>query len=117
MPVTRLSAHGFAFNVNPVDRRACKSTEHHFNPTDETHGMMNDTPSHVGNLTPIYDDWNGEATYGTEYAERPTLFWGTNSVVGRSMALYERPDDFGTKPTSESAYNGSMGRMIACCNV
>ena len=48
---------------------------------------------------------------------RPTLSPGPNSVAHRSMVVYEGPDDFGAQPTDDSANNGSMGNMIACCNV
>ena len=111
------SEHGFSFNWKPYDRRDCKSTYSHFNPTAEPHGYMNGSPSHVGDLKPIIDDSTGNASYGTVYANRPTLFWGTNSVARRSMVVYERRDDFGEYDTRPSQYNGSMGREIACCNV
>ena len=78
---------------------------------------MNYYPSHVGDLPPIEDDANGYASYGPIQAMRPSLFPGPNSVANRSMAVYERPDDFGLGPTGWSANNGSMGRPIACCNV
>lgn len=108
--------HGFAFNWKQYDRRDCKSTWTHFNPTGETHGLFNGSPSHVGQLYPIVDDSAGNASYAVS-ATRPTLYSGINSVAKRSMVVYESPDDFGTSPTVTSQYNGSMGREIACCNV
>lgn len=107
------SAHGFAFNERPYDGHDCRSTWTHFNPTHEPHGSFNGSPSHVGQLEPIVDDDAGYATYGWISANRPTIFWGTKSVVGRSMVVYEMPDDFGASHTS----TGSMGREIACCNL
>ena len=111
------SKHGFAFNTKQFDRKDCKSTYSHFNPTSESHGMMNGSPSHVGDLWPIVDNSLGNASYGTVAANRPTLYWGTNSVAKRSMVVYEKSDDFGTGQTYISAWNGSVGREIACCNV
>lgn len=43
--------------------------------------------------------------------------WGTNSIIGRSMVLYEDPDDFGLAGTDYSVLKGSMGCEIACCNI
>ena len=79
---------------------------------------MNLYPSHVGSLTPIKDDKNGDASYATIKAMRPNLFPDEKySVAARSMAVYERPYDLGLKPTKDPTNNGSMGSPIACCNV
>ena len=68
------SAHGFSFNWKPYERRDCESTLTHFNPIQETHGFMNGSPSHAGQLFPVIDDSAGNASYGTVMANRPTLF-------------------------------------------
>ena len=79
---------------------------------------MNLYPSHVGSLTPIKDDKNGDASYATIKAMRPNLFPDEKySIAARSMAVYERPNDFRAKPTRDKYNNGSMGMPIACCNV
>lgn len=110
------SAHGFSINWSRFVGDDCKSTEGHFNPTSEQHGPQDFSPSHVGDLWPIFDDGAGNAWYYT-MASRPTLFWGSNNVSNRSMVIYEEPDDFGFGNNQQSWYDGSMGREIACCNI
>lgn len=110
------SAHGFSINWSRFSGDDCKSTEGHFNPTGEAHGPQDFTPSHVGNLWPIFDNGVGQAWYYT-MAARPTLFWGANNVSNRSMVVHEKMDDFGFGPNDQSRIDGNMGREIACCNI
>ena len=63
----------------------------------------------------ITDDAAGNATYSTA-AQRPT-FYGTNSIRGKSMVIYEDPDDMGMGGNLQSLIDGNVGRRIACCNI
>ena len=111
LPYGKENSHGFSFNTAPFNGRDCSSTDGHFNPFDEPHGEMNMIPSMVGDLTSINDTQKGYANYGTEKANRPSLFvGGMRSVVGRSMAVYGNPDIY---------YTGmpEHGPIIACCNI
>lgn len=110
------SAHGFSINWSRFVGDDCRSTEGHFNPTGEQHGPQDFSPSHVGDLWPIFDDGAGNAWYYT-MAMRPTLFWGSNNVSNRSMVVYENPDDFGFGGNQQSWWDGNVGREIACCNI
>ena len=47
---------------------------------------------------------------------RPTL-WGSQSIIGKAMTIYELYDDFGNGGTTSSEIWGSSGRPIACCNI
>lgn len=39
---------------------------------------------------------------------------GPNSIVGRSLVVHERPDDFGKKDDAGSFTTGNSGNGIAC---
>ena len=42
---------------------------------------------------------------------------GIISIIGRSIAIYSSPDDYGTADTEESLENGSKGIPIGCCTI
>ena len=61
-----------------------------------------------------------------QHANRPS-FYGTYSIFGKTMVVYERPDDFGMDawgaPAPGTPYSwdteeyGSTGQRIACCEI
>ena len=116
LPPPNPSRHGFAIARSYWFGDDCRNAGSHWNPTSETHGAQEASPSHVGDLKPIYDDFLGNASSYSTSASRPT-FYGTQSVLGKAMIVYEGKDDEGLGCTDESYWNGTVGREIACCNI
>ena len=55
------------------------------------HITLNFKGHHVGDLGNIMSDKNGDATIDMEliYADRPTLYCGRDSIIGRAIVIYE----------------------------
>jgi Cu-Zn family superoxide dismutase len=79
----------------------------HFNPNGHQHGSP-DAPEHhagdLGNLT-VGEDGNGSLLIHTPDL---SLTGAPNSVVGRSLVIHEKVDDFVTQPS------GNSGARIGC---
>jgi Cu-Zn family superoxide dismutase len=93
----------FAFHIH--EGRACGSPEGpepftgaggHYNPTNQPH------PLHAGDLPPIFP--NGGYANMTVYTGRFT----PREVIGRTVVLHQRGDDFHSQPAGDS------GPRIAC---
>lgn len=78
----------------------------HFNPTNEIHGAPTDQHHHVGDLGNLEANANGRAFY--EWTDPLIELDGPNSIIGRSVIIHEKPDDFKTQPTGDS------GGRIGC---
>jgi Cu-Zn family superoxide dismutase len=78
----------------------------HFNPEMRKHGAPTEPEHHLGDLGNIDADGSGTARFERVF---PFLtFKGTNSIVGRSVIVHAKPDDFKTQPT------GDAGGRLAC---
>ena len=77
----------------------------HFNPTNTTHGGPEDKERHVGDLGNIEADRSGRAKYNR--LDTRISLQGRNSIIGRSIVIKERADDFKTQP------GGGAGLRIA----
>jgi Cu-Zn family superoxide dismutase len=98
----------------------CDSTGDVFNPFGayRGHAHLDIHNRRVGDLEDCQARWD----LGAEYKVRDALVTlsGPNSVIGRSMVIYEREDDHdqtehpGTK-TREARYREGEGARIACC--
>jgi Cu-Zn family superoxide dismutase len=78
----------------------------HFNPNNKRHGGPDDDERHLGDLGNLDADKNGKAKYD-RLNDRISLT-GRNSIIGRSVVIKERADDFTTQP------GGNAGARIAC---
>lgn len=78
----------------------------HFNPTNSKHGAPTDKDRHVGDLGNLVADAKGHAHY--EWTDTLLELNGTNSIIGRSVIIHEKEDDFVTQPT------GNAGGRIGC---
>ena len=78
----------------------------HFNPHNQRHGGPDDDERHLGDLGNLDADKNGKAKYD-RLNDRISLT-GRNSIIGRSVVIKERADDFTTQP------GGNAGARIAC---
>lgn len=89
----------FGFHIH--EGNACTGedfadTRSHFNPKDLPH------PMHAGDLPPLLS-CEGDA-YMTVLTDRFTV----NEIIGRTVVIHNRPDDFTTQPA------GNAGTKIAC---
>ena len=77
----------------------------HFNPGGQMHGSPESQTHHTGDLGNIEADDNGVAN--VMIVEPLLSFEGPNSIVGRSVIVHEKEDDFTTQPS------GASGSRIA----
>ncbi|MDP4132580.1 MAG: superoxide dismutase family protein [Bacillota bacterium] len=68
----------------------------HYNPKECPH------PYHAGDLPPLFAD-NGYA-----YMSVLTSRFKLNEIIGKTVIIHEKPDDFTTQPS------GNSGKKIAC---
>jgi len=78
----------------------------HFNPHNKPHGGPDDDERHLGDLGNLDADKTGRAKYD-RLDDRISLT-GRNSIIGRSVVIKERADDFTTQP------GGNAGARVAC---
>ncbi|XP_013178892.1 PREDICTED: copper chaperone for superoxide dismutase [Papilio xuthus] len=91
--------------------QGCKSIGEHFNPLSATHGAPNDPvhKRHAGDLGNICADESGRATF--RIVDNVLKVW---DIIGRSVAVTERKDDFGRGSSPESRIDGDSGSPVAC---
>lgn len=76
----------------------------HFNPTKKDHGGPDSANRHVGDLGNIKAGSTGEASY--KRVDKLIALSGPNSVIGRSVIVHAKADDFKTV--------ASAGDRIGC---
>ena len=81
-----------------------KSAGTHFNPTNMPHGATGSANAHLGDLGNIEANDRGEAQINI--TDTKLKLGGAHSIVGRSIVIHEKADDF-SQPT------GSSGEPIA----
>lgn len=98
----------------------CESTGNVFNPFYSPQGDSHEdvTKRRVGDIEQVQARWD----LGAEYKCRDGMLElsGPNSIIGRSMVLYERADDHDLTEHPEiqgreGRYRKGMGARIACC--
>ena len=74
--------------------------------------------SHTGDLIPLVSNSNGHDVwyYNGEGSFKASMY-NSESIIGKTLVIYERPDDFGLEETNNSQEWGSAGREIACCTI
>lgn len=83
----------------------------HFNPANKKHGGPDAEERHVGDLGNIVADEKGHAHY--ERIDKEIKLSGTNNIVGRSVIVHEKADDFKTQPTGDAGSRQACGRIDA----
>jgi len=81
-----------------------KTAGSHFNPYKKKHGSPNHE-HHMGDLGNILADHNKKVD--VEFLDYAIKLRGKNSILGRSVIIHEKADDFVTQPT------GGAGARIA----
>jgi superoxide dismutase, Cu-Zn family len=80
----------------------------HWNPTGEKHGRWMHAPFHHGDIGNLAANKKGKAELTFE-SELWTIDGGKpGDVVGHSVVIHEKQDDFATQPT------GNAGARVAC---
>ncbi|UCF95899.1 MAG: superoxide dismutase family protein [Spirochaetaceae bacterium] len=77
----------------------------HFNPANTTHGGPEDQERHIGDLGNLEADKSGRAKYNR--LDTRIALHGRNSIIGRSVVIKEKVDDYKTQP------GGGAGQRIA----
>lgn len=90
------SFYGFHIHENGDCSDDFAKTGSHYNPLNQPH------PKHAGDMPPLLS-CNGYS-FMTFYAEQLTI----SQVIGKSVIVHEKPDDFTTQPS------GNAGNKIAC---
>ena len=112
---------GYSINERRWNQRDCCSAGKHLQSAGQTHGWNNSPVwmnHHNGNLWPLVSNAAGN-TWQFQYAHRPS-FWsspGNPSIYGKTMVVYEHPDDYGFGGTWDSEEFGSTGPRLACCQI
>ena len=78
----------------------------HFNPRNQIHGGPDSEQHHVGDLGNILVDEQGNAR--VDFSLNTLSLSGDESIIGRSVMVTERQDDFRTQPAGDS------GARLAC---
>ncbi len=79
----------------------------HFNPGGKApHGAPTDDKRHAGDLGNIEARSTGTAKL--DWIDSHISFEGSSSILGRSVIVHEKPDDYKTQPT------GDAGSRVAC---
>jgi Cu-Zn family superoxide dismutase len=80
----------------------------HWNPTGEKHGRWGHAPFHHGDIGNLAANKKGEAEL-TFDSDLWTIDGGKPAdIVGRSVVIHAKQDDFATQPT------GNAGKRVAC---
>ncbi len=79
----------------------------HFNPAGEPHAGPDDAKRHAGDFGNIKADGQGHATY--KRTDKVIKLNGPNSIIGRSVIVHAKPDDFKTQNPP-----GNAGDRIGC---
>ncbi len=82
----------------------------HFNPSGMPHSMPSNQKRHAGDMGNIVADENGNAQL--DYIDPVMKLDDTSSIIGRSVIIHEKEDDFTTQPTGNAGArigNGVIG--------
>ncbi|MDP3428608.1 MAG: superoxide dismutase family protein [Humidesulfovibrio sp.] len=96
-------AHGF----NIHERGDCASPGGHFNPLGKRHGDLSQPDHHAGDLPMVVAGASGQAHFEA-LMNGLSLDDGPLNILGRSIVVHARPDNFTTQPT------GNSGPGVAC---
>lgn len=104
--------HGFHIHELSDLRNGCNSLGSHYNPFNHNHGNLNQLSNHLGDLGNITIDSNGRSN--EEIVVKFLPLTGKYGVVGRSMIIHEKADDYGLCRDPESKKSGNSGKRISC---
>ncbi|KAK2576314.1 hypothetical protein KPH14_005678 [Odynerus spinipes] len=104
--------HGFHVHEKGDLSEGCTSAGAHFNPENVTHGALEDTIRHVGDLGNIQANAEGEAI--VDITDTVISLSGPNNIVGRALVVHSGEDDLGKGNSTLSLTTGNSGDRWAC---
>ena len=85
----------------------------HFNPYNKSHGGLDSTHRHVGDLGNLHANKKGEAKY-FYHDDKIKLRGFKSNIIGRGLIIHADEDDCGKGQNAESLKTGNAGKRIAC---
>jgi len=79
----------------------------HFNPNGQAHGNPAEPHHHFGDMPMLTADASGHAKLHVELTSI-TLQEGAGNIIGKSVIVHQKADDYQTQPT------GNSGARVAC---
>lgn len=76
------------------------------------HGHPHDENRHVGDLGNIVFDET--QTSVLDFKDSKIALYGDHCIIGRSVVLHEKSDDFGRSDHPDSKKTGNAGGRVAC---
>ncbi len=99
--------HGFHLHRSGNDLEGPSGLCAHYNPTEMTHGGLNDPSAHRGDFGNLECDSDGicETSFISRYLTM-------DEVLGRSLVVHEDEDDLGRGDWADSSTTGHSGARI-----
>lgn len=104
--------HGFHIHEYGDLTDGCKSACAHFNPDGMTHGGLDTTVRHFGDLGNITSS-DGVAE-GKLFLDKGRLNTSNYGILGRMIIVHADRDDLGNGGDEESLKTGNAGKRLAC---
>ena len=82
----------------------------HFNPGNSAHGGPDSAIRHAGDLGNVVADKAGHAHY--ERIDRQIKLSGSDSIIGKSVIIHQKRDDFKTQPSGDSGSRQACGLIV-----
>ncbi|XP_031617746.1 copper chaperone for superoxide dismutase [Contarinia nasturtii] len=103
--------HGLHIHECGDISNGCESLGKHYNPRNTRHGSPDNSidQRHAGDLGNIEADNGGRAKF--RFADKLLT---VNEIIGRSIVVTERADDFGLGNAENSLIDGDSGKRLAC---
>lgn len=103
------STHGFHIHENgDCSAPDASSAGEHYNPSGQAHGDPATANRHLGDMPNIKADDQGAAQLTANIGGVSLRTSEPNDIVGRSIVIHEKADDYKTQPS------GNSGKRIAC---
>lgn len=83
----------------------------HYNPTKKQHGGPDSAERHVGDLGNIKADATGKGHY--DRVDKVIELKGAYNIVGHSVIVHAKADDFVTQPSGNSGSRVACGVIVA----
>ncbi|KAL3088812.1 hypothetical protein niasHT_023160 [Heterodera trifolii] len=107
--------HAFTiYESGDLSSKTFHSVGRHFQHESQRHGAPHNSFRHVGDLGNILADANGTAEIN--WSDKIISLYGPNNIIGRSLVVHEREDDFGEgcNDVGRSRESGNAGAKLSC---
>lgn len=103
--------HGFHIHEKgDCSAKDASSAGAHFNPDNEPHGGPLDLKRHAGDLGNLDANDQGIAEY--KQIDKVIQLNGPKSIVGRSVIVHEKKDDFVSQPSGDAGSRQACGVIL-----